>query len=70
MSDEIEGLKTQLQTRKNLVAVLEADVKLLMKYRADHILRISEHVGDTAFDQDLAQRSRDFVKRHILKRRD
>ena len=28
LSDEIEGLKTQLQTRKNLVAVLEADVKL------------------------------------------
>jgi hypothetical protein len=70
MSAEIEELKTELETCKNFVAVLEADVKLLMKYRADHILRISEHVGDTTFDQDLARRSRDFVKRHILKRRD
>ena len=68
MSGEIEELKSQLQEYKNLVNALEGDVQLLMQYSPNRILRNSEHVGDTAFNQDLAQRSRDFVKRHGLRR--
>jgi hypothetical protein len=62
MSDEIEELKT---TCRNLVAALEADIRLLIQYRPDQILRHSQFVGDRTFNQGSCM---DFSRRRILLR--
>jgi hypothetical protein len=69
MSDEIENLKRQLRECKERADELQRDIRLLIQYRPDQILRNSQRVGDTNFNQNIALRSRDFVKRHVLKRK-
>jgi hypothetical protein len=69
MSDEIEELKRQLRECKERADALQRDIRLLIQYRPAQILRNSQRVGDTTFNQDIALRSQDFVKRHVLKRK-
>jgi hypothetical protein len=69
MCDEIEELKRQLRECKERGEELQQDIRLLIHYRPDQILRNSQRVGDASFNQNIALRSRDFVKRHILKRK-
>jgi hypothetical protein len=70
MSDETMELKKQLRECKERAGDLQRDIRLVIQYRPDQILRHSQHVGDTTFNQDLALRSQDFVKRHGLKKRE
>jgi len=73
MSDEIEELKRQLRECKERADELQRDIRLLIKYRPKYrpvqILRNSQRVGDATFNQNIALRSQDFVKRHVLKRK-
>jgi hypothetical protein len=69
MSDVIEELKKQLRECKERGDELQRDIRLLIQYRPNQILRNSQRVGDTDFNQDIALRSQDFVKRHVLKRK-
>ena len=73
MSDKIEELKRQLRECKERADELQRDIRLLIKYRPKYrpvqILRNSQRVGDATFNQNIALRSQDFVKRHVLKRK-
>jgi hypothetical protein len=69
MSDEIEELKRQLRECKERADELQRDIRLLILYRPAQILRNSQRLGDMTFNQDIALRSQDFVKRHVLKRK-
>jgi hypothetical protein len=69
MSDEIEELKRQLRECKERADELQRDIRLLIQYRPVQLLQNSLRVGDTTFNQDIALRSQDFVKRHVLKRK-
>ena len=69
MSDEVEELKRQLRECKEQADELQRDIRLLIQYRPDQILRNSQRVGDATFNQDIAVRSQDFVKRHVLMRK-
>jgi hypothetical protein len=63
----LEPLLQQMIAEERKAGEYEYPVRCLID-TPGRILRNSEHVGDTTFNQDLAQRCHDFVKRHGLKR--